>query len=488
MINNPLRLLLQKGSSRILFYVSLFASFIWTAILVIGAWLISDLIIAILNRKDITLLVIQLAVLFTVRSLFLATFENWTARKAVTIKKDLRSEVSANPYALRSLAPAAISNLLTKGLNSIDTYYGRFIPQLIFSFVTPTTLVILFFLNDKLSALIAVLTLPIIPFFGFLIGRFTADAVGKKWQTLSTLSSYFEDSLRGFATLKIFGRQTGQARRIREMGQQYNIETMKVLRISFLSSLALELAATISVALMAVSVGLRLVNGSIDFKISLIILILAPEIYFPIRNAASLFHASTDGTESLKQIELLPERTNHKKTKTNSLSYLGTEILKGERLFLIGDSGSGKTTIALNFVNQYENIAWIPQNPSLASGTVRDQFKLIDSEISDEQIANHLFDAGLTISQLPNGLDSRLESGNELISSASGGQIRKIAIARAVAKKADFIIADEPTADLDSVSAIRIMALLRQQASGLVVITHDYSILQTDDQVIKVGN
>lgn len=288
--------------------------------------------------------------------------------------------------------------------------------------------------------------------------------------------------------MKIFGRQPGQAERILEMGQKYNVETMKVLRISFLSSLALELAATISVALMAVSIGLRLVNGSIDFKISLMILILAPEVYFPIRNAASLFHASTDGTESLKQIEELPKPIKPKKTIANSLSYLGAEIFKGEKLFLVGDSGSGKTTIALNFVNQHENIAWIPQNPSLATGTVRDQFKLINPEISDDQISKLLIDVGLTLSQLPNGLDSGLESGNELISSASGGQIRKIAIARAVAKKADFIIADEPTADLDSLSAIKVMALLRQQDSGLIVITHDYGILQTDDQVIKVGN
>ncbi|MFM8329373.1 MAG: ABC transporter transmembrane domain-containing protein, partial [Actinomycetales bacterium] len=192
-----------------------------------------------------------------------------------------------------------MSNLLTKALNSIDIFYGRFIPQLLFSFIAPIILILFIATRDLLSAAVAIFTLPLIPFFGALIGRYTSDAVGKKWRVLGTLSSYFEDSLNGYATLKLFGRTDGQSKRIEEMGKRYSEETMKVLRISFLSSLALELAATISVAVIAVEIGLRLVAGSIEFSNALMILILAPEIYFPLRNAAALFHASTDGTEAL---------------------------------------------------------------------------------------------------------------------------------------------------------------------------------------------
>ena len=166
--------------------------------------------------------------------------------------------------------------------------------------------------KDLLSAIVAALTLPIIPFFGALIGRYTNDAVGKKWRTLGVLSSYFEDSLRGFATLKVFGRSRSQSERIEAMGKRYSEETMKVLRISFLSSLALELAATISVAVIAVEIGLRLVGGHIQFKNALMILILAPEIYFPIRNAASLFHSSIDGSEAIAKLKEIPNQLNEK--------------------------------------------------------------------------------------------------------------------------------------------------------------------------------
>lgn len=487
MKESPIRLLLKKGSSRILLYSSFFAGLLWTFLLISGAWLISSIIIATIHNNDRVNLLLQLFALYIFRALFLALFENWTLKKAVNSKHELRSTATKNPFGLRSLSPATMSNLLTKGLNSIDTYYGRFAPQMIFALITPTALICLFFYIDKLSALIAIATLPLIPFFGYLIGRYTSDAVDKKWQTLSTLSSYFEDSLRGFATLKIFGRQKNQSARILEMGKRYNQETMKVLRISFLSSLALELAATISVALMAVSIGLRLVNGSIDFKVALVILILAPEVYFPLRNAASLFHASTDGTETLRQIYNLPKNEIPQKISSESLVWDCGKLNFGEQLFLIGDSGVGKTRIALELIGKYQDIAWIPQHPMLATGTVRDQFKLINPEISDLEITNHLIEVGLLLSQLPKGLESRLESGSELISSASGGQIRKIAIARAIAKRAKFIIADEPTADLDQISAKQVISLLRKQNAGLLVITHDYSLINSTDRVLTLG-
>ena len=280
-----LRLLL-KGSSRYLFLASIFASLIWSVFLITNAWLIADLIIKVIDVKSIYPGIYYLISLWLFRSIFLAGFENWTLGQAINAKEGFRNQVTKNSFGMRHFSPAAMSNLLIKGLNSIDTYYGRFIPQLIFSLTIPTSLIILFITKDLLSAVVAILTLPIIPFFGALIGKYTNDEVGKKWQTLGTLSSYFEDSLKGFATLKIFGRTKDQADRIQAMGERYSEETMKVLRISFLSSLALELAATISVAVIAVEIGLRLVAGNIEFKSALMILILAPEVYFPLRNAA----------------------------------------------------------------------------------------------------------------------------------------------------------------------------------------------------------
>ena len=473
-----LRLLL-KGSSRYLFLASIIASLIWSAFLITNAWLIADLIIKVIDVKSIYPEIYYLIALWLFRALFLAGFENWTLNQAINAKESFRAEVSQNSFGMRHFSPAAMSNLLIKGLNSIDTYYGRFIPQLIFSVTIPTSLIIVFITKDLLSAVVAILTLPIIPFFGALIGKYTNDEVGKKWQTLGTLSSYFEDSLKGFATLKIFGRTKDQASRIQSMGERYSEETMKVLRISFLSSLALELAATISVAVIAVEIGLRLVGGNIEFKSALMILILAPEIYFPLRNAAALFHASADGTEALNKLKEIPQPTD---SPSNSGNY--PEGLQ----FWVGPSGAGKTTAALKLINSLERsgIGWVPQHPKLAQGSIRKQFELVAPGISDLEIIHYLDLVALSVSNLPNGLDSILESGSELMSAASGGQIRKVAIARALVHKPKLLIADEPTADLDNASAAKVMQTLRALKCSVIVITHDSDLINTDDNIVRI--
>ena len=473
-----LRLLL-KGSSRYLFLASCVAALLWSALLIANAWLISDLIIRIIDLKSIYPHFYYLLALWLFRSLFLAGFENWTLNQAIDAKLEFRNRATSNSYGMRQFSPAVMSNLLTKGLNSIDTYYGRFIPQLLFSVFVPTLLIITLLTKDILSAVVAILTLPIIPFFGALIGRYTNDAVGKKWRTLGTLSSYFEDSLKGYATLKIFGRTKSQGERIHEMGERYSEETMKVLRISFLSSLALELAATISVAVIAVEIGLRLVGGHMEFSSALMILILAPEIYFPLRNAASLFHASTDGQEALVKLNEIPI--------AKSGESLSRNYPKGLQ-FWVGQSGAGKTTRAMALINTLDKsgIGWVPQHPRLAQGSIRKQFQLINSAITDVEIESYLALVNLSINELPNGLDSILESGSELMSAASGGQIRKVALARALANKPELLIADEPTADLDPISAAEVIKTLRNLDCGVIVITHDLGILNSGDEIVRI--
>jgi ABC-type transport system involved in cytochrome bd biosynthesis fused ATPase/permease subunit len=299
-----LRLLLQRGGSRRLFFASIAASFIWVAVIVASGLVLARVIVAIIDQDSTALsLIAILAALWAFRAIFQSTFETWCSLQASSIKKQIRNEVTSNLDAYSHIPPSVITTLLVKGLNSLDIYLGRFLPQLFFSMVVPAVVIATLFILDPLSALIAVLTLPLIPIFGALIGRYTADSVAKKWRSLGSLSSYFEDSLRGFITLKIFGRHDSQSSRIEEMGDRYTRETMKVLSISFLSALALELVATLSVALIAVTVGIRLVHDSIDFTSALAVLILAPEVYFPLRNAASLFHASADGSQALEQLQ-----------------------------------------------------------------------------------------------------------------------------------------------------------------------------------------
>ena len=532
MKSNNLRLLFQRGGSRRLFFVSAVGAIIWSAIIVASALVLARVIVAVINLDTLAFSLIGLlAALWAFRAIFQSGFEMWCSKQAVTVKREIRAEVTSALDAYAHVPPSLISTLLVKGLNSLDIYLGRFLPQLFFASITPFVVIATMFLLDPLSGFIAVFTLPLIPIFGALIGKYTADSVNKKWRSLGSLSAYFEDSLRGFVTLKIFGRHKSQAQRIEEMGDRYSQETMKVLKISFLSALALELVATISVALIAVSVGLRLVDSKMGFTTSLAVLILAPEVYFPLRNAASLFHASADGTEALEQLaNLRADRKQISEQRTVDFSLIDSiswdqwglhitgrspcsiaprTINSGDIHFIVGESGIGKSTFALNLLgirndagvvvrtqghvhvldaslkqSWFTTIGWVPQQPQLAHGSLRQQFQLISPTIEDAAITKMLARCGLHIDDLPSGLETQLGAAGESSNAASGGQIRKIAIARALISKPQVLIADEPTADLDSESADKVMKTLRGYASSgavVICITHDLSIVNADD-------
>jgi ABC-type transport system involved in cytochrome bd biosynthesis fused ATPase/permease subunit len=531
-----LRLLLQWSSSRRLILVAISAAITWSALIVVSALLLAKVIVSAIELDPNTpKFIIQLAVIWFLRVSFNPIYEYWCSKTASKIKSEVRKSVTVQLPNYRSTSPAYLSALLVKGLNHLDIYLGRFLPQLFISAATPLIIITTIFFLDSLSALICILTLPLIPIFGALIGKYTADSVQKKWQSLGTLSKYFEDSLRGFVTLKIFGRTKSQSERIGAMGDKYTAETMKVLRISFLSALALELAATISVALIAVSIGLRLVDDHITFLASLSILILAPEVYFPLRNAASLFHASADGSQTLAEIRELESQTTvqveQKKENFAAVSRVSWQdwaidipgrtksylpantVNSGELLFIVGESGIGKSTFALNLIgasfdaelrvgadqtlitpalrNSWQAvIGWVPQSPQLAPGSIRKQFKMIDSRITDEQIITFLSNVHLEISDLPDGLDSVVGGVAESASSASGGQIRKVALARSLASNPRVLVCDEPTADLDAISGDIVMAQLRKFAqSGAIVIcvTHDLSVIGVTDRTASFG-
>jgi ABC-type transport system involved in cytochrome bd biosynthesis fused ATPase/permease subunit len=526
-----LRLLLQWSSSRRLILVAISAALIWSALIVVSAlWLAKVIVSAIDLDPDTPKLIIELAAIWFLRVSFNPIYEYWCSKTAAQIKSEVRISVTQQLPNYQSTSPAYLSALLVKGLNHLDIYLGRFLPQLFVSAVTPLVIITTIFFLDPLSALICVLTLPLIPFFGALIGRYTADSVQKKWQSLGTLSKYFEDSLRGFITLKIFGRTQSQSERIGVMGDKYTAETMKVLKISFLSALALELAATISVAVIAVSIGLRLVDDHITFVSALGILILAPEVYFPMRNAASLFHASADGSQTLAELRQLHASANPEfeqqiedfhaisritwsdwliEIPGRAKSYLPSNTVNsGEVFFIVGDSGIGKSTFALNLIGAnfsadlrvgsdqtlitpqlrsawQSQIGWVPQLPQLAPGSIRRQFQLVSSEISDFEIVEYLESVHLRIAELPNGLDSIIGGLAEGSSSASGGQVRKVALARALASKPRVLVCDEPTADLDGQSADLVMSALRTCAragSIVICITHDLSVISATDR------
>jgi ABC-type transport system involved in cytochrome bd biosynthesis fused ATPase/permease subunit len=511
------------GSSRKLFFGALLGALINTAIVLANGFLIGAVIVGLIYRHpNLSTHITALAALWAFKAIFTSQFDRWASVEAARLKLELRNSVLTSPEAMSAAPSTQLTTLLVKGANSLDIYLARFLPQMFGATLTPLVLIVAIGSLDLTSAFIALITLPLIPIFGALIGRYTSDAVTAKWQSLGTLSKYFEDSLRGIYTLAIFGRKKSQGERIREMGDRYTDETMKVLRISFLSALVLELAATISVAVIAVSIGLRLVGGSMDFFPALTVLVLAPEVYFPLRNAASLFHASADGGAALSELLKLKSAPTSeilrgaKEASTvtsiqwqewsspfSSAHLQGQSLKSGDLLVLRGGSGLGKTTFlnsilgmnssaeisingeaATSFSERslYDQIGWIPQNPTLLTGTVRQQFTHISPTIRDEEIEGHLNAAGLELSQLPSGLETIIGGLGEKSGEISGGQRRRIAIARALSISPSLIVADEPTADLDPKSAARILQLLEScAASGAIVI----AVLHAPDQRLQ---
>lgn len=532
-----LRLLLSQGSSRRLFFASIFGAALSIALVIAHALLIASIVVGLVqSQPGVATEILLLAGVWIVRALFTSTFEFWCSRQAVIIKREIRSSLTSRIEEIPSISPGALSQTLIKALNALDIYYGRFIPQVISASATPFAIIIVIWFFDHLSAYIALATIPLIPLFGALIGKYTSEAVAAKWQTLGTLSGYFEDSLRGFVTLRLFGRTRSQHERIREMGDRYTSETMKVLRISFLSSFALELAATISVALIAVTIGVRLVDSGISFLSALTVLLLAPEVYFPLRNAAALFHASTDGKDALNEIARItssipkkPEESQRSFTDIHNIKW-GQSVIKisqniwaeidagrvqsGEIIFIQGISGSGKTTFAQSLLAQrfdlpilvegkvgqhilepgdqipwLNQVGWVSQNPQFAPGSIREQFLACDENISDADIFNILSSCGLAVENLTDGLETNVGGFGEKSDQVSGGQLRKIALARALVKEPRVLVVDEPTADCDDQSAEIVMQRLRESAShGLIVIviTHDLSLLTAQDKKVFV--
>ena len=531
-----LRLLLTKSGSRSLFLVIAIASAVSTSLIISLAILISRIVVNLVQgNSNVSSEILAVFALWIFRAIFQSQYEYWTTLQAIKIKSHLRNRTTSGLTKIDAISPAVLSNLLVKGFNSLDIYLGRFLPQMAAAALTPAAVIVAIALFDPTSAVIAILTLPLIPFFGALIGKYTADSVAKKWVTLGTLSKYFEDSLRGFVTLRIFGRHSSQTERIKEMGDRYTRETMKVLRISFLSAFVLELCATISVALIAVAIGLRLVNGQITFIAGLTVLLLAPEVYFPLRNAASLFHASADGKAALDEIENLfasekksVVQLNRDFSNFQKISWSewtidipnvtksqipGAQVSSGEILFITGGSGVGKTTFAKNLLGLTNTaeiiidgqlrlteelsqswqkiIGWIPQSPHLAPGTIAEQFRTIKPEISDFEISDSLRRVGLDLIELTEGLETLIGGAGEKSAAVSGGQLRKIAIARALLLKPALIIADEVSADLDEASTRLVMKELRRvvgEGAALICITHDIAMIHSDDRVIKMEN
>jgi ATP-binding cassette, subfamily C, bacterial CydD len=452
-------------------------------------------------------------------------------RAAADVKSGLRQRLST--HALR-LGPAwlggqragEITALATKGLDGLDAYFARYLPQLMLAVLVPLAVLVRVAFADWISAVIIVATLPLIPLFGILIGWHTRAQTQRQWRLLALLGGHFLDVVSGLPTLKLFGRAKAQAEVIEEVTSAHRKATMTTLRVAFLSSLVLELTAALATALVAVEIGLRLLYGHVSYQTALLVLLLTPEAYLPLRNAGGQFHASTEGTTAAQRaFEILdtplpvPSASPAAATSADAdlsredialravtLSYPGRgrpavdevslTIRPGEQIILTGPNGAGKSSLLallLRFATPASGaitagsvdlaeipadrwrsqIAWVPQHPHLFTATVAENIALGEpgARREDIAVAARLAGADEFIRRLRDGYDTVLTEGAR---SLSAGQRQKLALARAFLRRAPVLLLDEPTAHLDPVSADRIMAALEDQLADrtVVLVTH----------------
>jgi thiol reductant ABC exporter CydD subunit len=387
---------------------------------------------------------------------------------------------------------------------------------------------------DLTSAAIMVVTLPLIPVFMVLIGRYTESKARARWAALTRLSDHFLDVVRGLPTLRVFNRGAAQSDRIEAVSEAYRRTTMETLRVSFLSGAVLDLAATLATALVAVTLGVRLVEGSVGFRPALTVLLLTPELYVPLRSLAAQFHVSADGLAAAERILDLTETPDTRPLGTDrvpsawrSLRLHGVSlenagrggkvldgfdltIGRGEVVALVGPSGAGKSTVAalllglrspdsgtisvdgtdlgtLDLRSWRAQVAWLPQRPSVFRGSVRDNITIGNPTATGEQLEWASRAAGLdeVVGELPRGYETPIGEGARGL---SAGETRRLALARALARAAHLLILDEPTANLDADSAAAIAASIREldPDQAVLLIAHSPELARSADRIVRI--
>jgi ATP-binding cassette subfamily C protein CydD/ATP-binding cassette subfamily C protein CydCD len=473
------------------------------------------------------------------------------ARSSAAVKSELRGRLLAR---LATLGPGrdtgAVVTLVTRGLDALDAYFARYLPQLVLAALVPAVVLARLLPADLVAAATIAFTLPLIPVFMALVGMHTEAANRRQFRLLARLSHHFLDVVSGLPTLKLFGRARAQAATIRRISDDQRRLTMRTLRIAFLSSLVLELLATLSVALVAVGIGLRLVDGRLDLATALLVLILAPEAYLPLRQVGANFHASAEGLAAAEEAFVILETPAAAagtavapsgpivfsdvlvRRRDRDALRLNCAIEPGEIVALTGPSGCGKSTalhVLLGFAAPdggrvtvggtdlsdvdraawRQRIAWLPQRPYLFAGTVRDNIALGREPVALPgpptafaacfTAPPHVVGAPpgeVTVAARASGADrfiAELPDGYDTVlgddgAGLSAGQRQRIALARALLRDAPILLLDEPTANLDAATAEEVTTAIRQLARGRTVImaAHRPELIALADRVIDL--
>ena len=430
-----------------------------------------------------------------------------------------------------------------QGVDALQDYFAGYLPQLVLATLVPLAVIAYTAVLDPVASALLAVTVPILIAFMILVGKNAAAQTERRWRTLQLLSSHFLDVIAGLPTLRAGCRERAQEETLAAVGERYRTETMATLRTAFLSALVLELCAMLGTAIAAAAIGVQLAGGHLELTAGLAVLLLAPELYAPLRAVGAQYHAAAAGTAAAEQIYALidsPPALSEERAKTPSvaaaivpdpaqspllledvgyeyparegaaLEHLDLELAPGEITALVGASGAGKSTVArllMRLADPTEGhvrcggvdlrdvdpeswraqIAWVPQRPRLFAGTIAENIRLGDADASEERVRSAARAAGALAfaEQLPDGLQTHVGDGGRRL---SAGQRRRIALARALLRDARLLILDEPTADLDEDSAARIAETLARAAPGrtTLLIVHHPLLAEHADHVVRL--
>lgn len=539
------RLAKSSRTARNHLFVTVAIGLVTTGLIIAQATLLAMVIAGVFmdgeSLSDVAPQLVWLALVSIGRGLADAGFETSGRFGAAKVMAELRGRLAEHlllkrPGALQDEHSGELVNSAIGGVEALEAYFARYLPQMVLAAIVPIAILVYVFPQDWQSAAILAVTAPLIPLFMILIGLLTENRTRSRWSHMSRLSAHFLDLVGGMETLRANGRAEAQSDSIAQVGEDYRRETMGALRIGFLSALVLELLAMIGVAMVATAVGIQLVGGHLQLEAGLVVLLLAPEIYMPLRQLGNQFHASADGMVAAERIfEVLdqpaavavpdePVPTPDPAVGAIELdgvtfAYPGRDpvfegldlrVAPGETVALVGPSGGGKTTLVSLILRLAEpaegriscdgidlttvdprqwrsQIAWVPQRPTIFAGTVEDNLRLFDPEVDHARLKEVLGLTGLDelVAELPDGLATVVGEGGRRLSL---GQSQRLALGRALVSPAPLVVFDEPTAHLDRVSETKLAAAITELTTGrsCLVVSHRERPIAAAHRVLKL--
>ncbi|MBS1677469.1 MAG: thiol reductant ABC exporter subunit CydD [Actinobacteria bacterium] len=493
------------------------------------------------SLASLTPLLVWLAAISVGRGLLDAGFEAGGRLGAAKVMAELRSRLVrtlllVRPGTVREERSGELATAAVQGVDALEAYFARYLPQAVLAALVPLAVLAWTVPRDWEAAIVLAVTAPLIPVFMVLIGRLAERSTRRRWRRLARLGDRFLDLAGGLATLRANGRAEAQADSIAAAGESYRRETMKTLRIGFLSALVLELLAMIAVAIVAATVGIQLAEGALGLTAGLTVLILAPEMYMPLRRLGAQFHASADGMASAEAIFAVLDRPpavaapavtrpaprpdreplvleglrfSHP-GREEVLRGIDLRIEPGETVALVGPSGGGKSTLLSLLLRLADpgagtircggvdlcevdpaawrrHLAWVPQRPTVFAGTVADNVRLAAPDAATADVRAAVAAAGLApvIAALPAGLETRVGEGGRRL---SAGQAQRLALARAFLCGSPLLLFDEPTAHLDEETEREVAIAVRKLAAGrtALIVAHRPELATFADRVLRL--